>query len=104
MTGSTSEISIKRINVDEVGLVIELFDQYRVFYKKPSDLVLARRFLTDRLANNESVVFAAMNGDEPVGFTQLYPTFSSGRAEKNWILNDLYVSANHRKQGIGAML
>jgi ribosomal protein S18 acetylase RimI-like enzyme len=26
------------------------------------------------------------------------------RASKNWILNDLYVSADYRKQGIGAAL
>ena len=37
----------------------------------------------------------------PVGFTQLYPTFSSVNVSKNWILNDLYVEINYRKQGIG---
>jgi ribosomal protein S18 acetylase RimI-like enzyme len=40
----------------------------------------------------------------PVGFTQLYPAYSSVRAVKYWILNDLYVEADHRKKGIGESL
>jgi ribosomal protein S18 acetylase RimI-like enzyme len=40
----------------------------------------------------------------PVGFTQLYPAFSSGRMSKNWILNDLYVDAGYRARGIGKQL
>lgn len=89
---------------DEWALVVKLFDAYRVFYKKQSDMELAERFIRERLDNNESVIYVAMDGDKPVGFTQLYPKYSSGRAEKNWILNDLFVDAAHRKQGIGAAL
>ena len=39
-----------------------------------------------------------------VGFTQLYPTFSSISMKRAWILNDLFVEAKTRKQGIGEML
>lgn len=97
-------IEIKRIQPNEWQLVIHLFDQYRVCYKKESDLALAERFIRERLDNNESVIYVAMNGERAVGFTQLYPRYSSGRAEKNWILNDLFVDAGYRKQGIGAKL
>ncbi len=97
-------IAIKRIQPHEWQLVVGLFDQYRVCYKKESDLVLAERFIRERLDNNESVIYVAMDGEKAVGFTQLYPRYSSGRAEKNWILNDLFVDADHRKQGVGAML
>lgn len=95
---------IKRITVNEIDSVVNLFDQYRVFYKQVSDIDLARQFIAQRLHNNESVIFVAFNNELPVGFTQLYPTYSSMRASKNWILNDLYVSADQRKQGIGAAL
>ncbi|MDO3627970.1 N-acetyltransferase [Mucilaginibacter sp. BT774] len=94
-------MEIKRINVSEANLVIGLFDKYRVFYKKDSDIDLAERFIKTRLANNESVIVVALKGDRPVGFTQLYPKYSSVNAVKNWILNDLYVESNYRKQGIG---
>lgn len=98
-------MNIKRINIDEADHVIELFDQYRVFYKQPSDIVLASAFIRERLANNESVIFVAFDdAGTAIGFTQLYPKYSSARAVKNWILNDLYVEPGHRKQGVGEKL
>jgi ribosomal protein S18 acetylase RimI-like enzyme len=97
-------MNIKQINLSEANLVIGLFDKYRVFYKKDSDVGLAERFIKTRLANNESVIFVALDGELPVGFTQLYPKYSSVSTVKNWILNDLYVESNYRKQGIGEAL
>lgn len=97
-------MNIKRINLSEANLVISLFDKYRVFYKKHSDFDLADRFIKTRLSKNESVIFVALDGDLPIGFTQLYPKYSSVSAIKNWILNDLYVEPNYRKQGIGEVL
>jgi ribosomal protein S18 acetylase RimI-like enzyme len=98
-----SKIEIKRIDLSEANLVVGLFNQYRVFYGRFSDLGMAQAFIQERLQNNESVIFAAMdpNTQQPVGFTQLYPKYSSVRMSKNWILNDLYVDIAYRKQGIG---
>lgn len=98
------EFNIIQINRSQSDLVIELFDQYRVFYKKDSDLALAKKFIQARLDNRESIIFVALDKTKPVGFTQLYPKYSSARAVKNWILNDLYVKADYRKQGIGEAL
>jgi GNAT superfamily N-acetyltransferase len=101
-------MEIRKITLDQLHLVTGLFDKYRVFYKKPSDIVLAEAFIKERLGKNESVIFVALdmeNGQSvPVGFTQLYPKYSSVSANKNWILNDLYVDNNYRKQGIGEAL
>ena len=98
-------MTIKRITSSEYHQVIQLFDDYRVFYKYPSDITLAERFIKERLENNESVIFVALAEDgAAIGFTQLYPLISSGRAIKNWVLNDLYVVPEYRKQGIGEAL
>ena len=97
-------MDIKRINLSEANLVTGLFDKYRVFYKKDSDIDLAEKFIKTRLGNNESVIFVSMDGEQPVGFTQLYPKYSSVSAVKNWILNDLYVEPEYRKQGVGETL
>jgi ribosomal protein S18 acetylase RimI-like enzyme len=97
-------MEIRRITLDESQLVTGLFDKYRVFYKKPSDIALAEAFIDERLGKNESVIFVAMEQALPTGFTQLYPKYSSVSATKNWILNDLYVDHNYRKQGIGEAL
>jgi len=101
-------IEIKQIDSSEVELVVVLFNQYRIFYNQPSDIQLARTFIDARIQNNESIIFVALFDDGnkkiPVGFTQLYPKYSSARAIKNWILNDLYVDSAYRKQGIGERL
>jgi ribosomal protein S18 acetylase RimI-like enzyme len=100
-------MEIKRIKNHEACLVIGLFDKYRMFYRQPADPALAQTYIKERLDKNESVIFVAIipdQGDIPVGFTQLYPNYSSVRASKNWILNDLYVDNNYRKQGIGQLL
>jgi ribosomal protein S18 acetylase RimI-like enzyme len=99
------EFDIIQIGPSQSNLVTDLFNQYRVFYKKDPDLALAKNFIQARLDNQESIIFVALaDKTKPVGFTQLYPKYSSARAVKNWILNDLYVEADHRKQGIGEAL
>ena len=99
-------MTIRRIDKTEVNLVFELFDKYRVFYKQQSDIKTAQEFIQERLDSNESVIFVAFdtNVDRPIGFTQLYPKYSSVRAIKNWILNDLFVDKEHRKKGVGENL
>jgi GNAT superfamily N-acetyltransferase len=39
-----------------------------------------------------------------VGFTQLYPSFSSVSMKRVWILNDLFVEETARCQGVGTQL
>ncbi len=97
-------ISIIRANPDHIHLVAPLLDQYRVFYKQDSNLNAAKQFLEERITKNESVVFIAFDDDEPVGFTQLYTTFSSVSLQHVFILNDLYVSKTRRGKGIGEAL
>jgi ribosomal protein S18 acetylase RimI-like enzyme len=97
-------MTVKQIFEEEAELVIDLFNEYRVFYKKESDLSLARNFINERLSKNESVIYIALHDSGPIGFTQLYPKYSSGQAQKNWILNDLFVAPAYRGQGVGTML
>lgn len=97
-------MNIKQIHLNEAHLVVGLFNQYRIFYKQFSDMGMAKAFIEERLQQNESIIFVAMDGEEPIGFTQLYPKYSSVRMIKNWILNDLFVASDYRKQGIGEQL
>ena len=98
-------VHIIRINQTQGDLVFDLFDRYRVFYKKPSDPEVAKAFIQQRLDQNESVVFVALDAaGRPMGFTQLYPHYSSVRVMENWILNDLYVHESYRRRGVGKAL
>jgi ribosomal protein S18 acetylase RimI-like enzyme len=89
---------------DHLSKLAPLFDAYRVFYGQPSDVEAARAFLHERFTLGESIVFIAMLEDRAVGFTQLYPMFSSVSLRRMWILNDLYVEADVRGQRVGERL
>ncbi len=95
-------ITVRRAQLADVAVVAPLFDAYRQFYGKPADPELATRFLTERVANGDSVVYLAeTRGGEAVGFTQLYPSFSSVSAGRIYILNDLFVAPSARRAHVG---
>ena len=87
---------------EDLNQVAKLFDGYRVFYRKESDINGAKQFINQRLTQNDSEIIVAENeNNELVGFTQLYPVFSSTRMKKLWLLNDLFVLTNSRTKGAG---
>ena len=100
-----SAITTRRATIADLDAVAPLFDAYRQFYKQPSDLPRARKYLQERLERNESVIFVAQTGDrEIVGFCQLYPTFCSVRVAHTYVLYDLFVSPAARGTGAGRSL
>lgn len=91
--------------INNLDILSSLFDGYRVFYKQPSDIEAAKEFLDKRFQKNDSVIFMAIAEDgSGLGFTQLYPSFSSVSMQRTYILNDLFVSEEARGKGVGAAL
>jgi GNAT superfamily N-acetyltransferase len=96
---------IRKATEKDLRQVAELFDAYRVFYHKKSDLGAAKVFLRERLTAKDSVIFVCENQDDKlVGFTQLYPLFSSTRMKRLWLLNDLFVDPDSRGKGVSIRL
>lgn len=84
--------------------VSKLFDQYRMFYKSSSNYEAARQFLRERFEKRDSTIFVASIGGCIVGYTQLYPSFSSVSMKRVWILNDLFVDEGYRGNGVAKSL
>jgi len=85
--------------------IANLFNAYRIFYDQESDLAAAEEFLSERFRKNDSVIFIAEDAvRKALGFTQLYPSFSSVSMQRVYILNDLYVTEEARGQGVGEAL
>jgi ribosomal protein S18 acetylase RimI-like enzyme len=96
---------VRHATIHDLDTLAPLFDAYRQFYGQPADLALARRFLAERFQHHESVLLLAL--DEQgcgLGFTQLYPLFSSVRATRRYLLNDLFVQPEARRYGVAAAL
>ena len=98
-------MTIRKATIHDVPQLSVLFNAYRVFYNKTSDVQQAEIFLSERIIQNESEIFVAENDEKILtGFVQLYPIFSSTRMKKLWLLNDLYVDEKHRNKGISIAL
>jgi ribosomal protein S18 acetylase RimI-like enzyme len=106
LDAGNERILIRQAGGDDLDRIVPLFDAYRQFYKQPPDLALARSFLAERFRNNQSVIFLAVDsrGFSPLGFTQLYPSFSSGLCRPIYILNDLFVVPEARRRKVGYLL
>jgi GNAT superfamily N-acetyltransferase len=94
----------RKATINNLSQLAELFDQYRVFYHKDSDIPAAENFLKERFEHKDSEIFVAESEGKLVGFVQLYPLFSSTRMKRYWLLNDLYVNENYRGKGFSKEL
>jgi GNAT superfamily N-acetyltransferase len=97
-------VEIRQATVGDLDLLVPLFDAYRQFYRQPSEPERARRFLLDRFGHNQSIIFLAFADAAAIGFTQLYPSFSSSAMARIFILNDLFVTPEARRHGAGIAL
>lgn len=98
-------VYIQQASAFDLEQVVPLFDAYRQFYGASSDMALALQFLADRMTQNQSVLLLARGPDGVVlGFVQLFPSFSSVRAAPIYILNDLFVTPDARRRGVGTLL
>lgn len=98
-------MEIVRAQKEHLQQLVPLFNGYRIFYQQASDLGGAQEFLNDRLEGDESVIFLALDDQgRGLGFTQLYPSFSSVSMQRVFILNDLYVDEMARGQQVGTQL
>ena len=102
---NVQNIFVRRASLADLDQIAPLFDAYRQFYAQDPDLALAFEFLRERLQQNQSVIFLALSADGlAIGFTQLYPSFSSASAQRIFILNDLFVAPAARRSGAGRAL
>lgn len=97
-------MTIRQATINDLDMLVPLFDRYRQFYRQDSDIEGAKAFLSDRISKNESVIYMAFAKEKPVAFTQLYPIFSSVSMQPMYLLNDLFVHPTQRGQGIATAL
>ncbi len=97
-------VTVFRATTEHVSDVAVLFDGYRQSYGQASDLDGATSFIAARLQQGDSAVFLARDRMTAVGFTQLYPSYSSVAMRRMWILNDLFVVKSARRTGVATSL
>ncbi|WP_165665041.1 GNAT family N-acetyltransferase [Metapseudomonas otitidis] len=91
---------IVQATLEHLDLLSPMFVKYREFYGELPFPDSSRKFLETRLKRKESIIYLALADDEDklLGFCQLYPSFSSLSLKRVWILNDIYVAEDARRQ------
>ena len=97
-------ITIRLARQDDLGNLAVLFDLYRQFYECPSDTDAAKRWLQHNMEAQRSIIFTADTGSELLGLTQLYPALCSVDLVEYYVLYDLYVLEDARRQGVARAL
>ena len=102
-----SEVRVRQAVLADLDALAALLDQHRRLQGQPGDMPAARTFLLERFNHGESVLVIAGAGvadAAPMGFAQLYPSFSSTTLSRVFILNDLFVAESGRRLGVASKL
>lgn len=103
--GRGLKVRVRRASSRDVKAACELFGGYLEFYGVDADRRRVRSFLSARLAGRDSLILLAeVAPRKPVGFAQIYPSFSSLSLAPTWIMNDLYVLTPARRSGVARAL
>jgi len=96
---------IQAATTADLAELTELFGAYLEFYEVAKPPAQAYDFLAARLRNADSTILLARDEHGlALGFVQLYAFFSSLALQPAWLLSDLYVSPQARRQGVGEAL
>ena len=97
-------VTFRLAESSDLDQLADLFDQYRQFYECPPDLSAAKNWIAENFERGRSTIFAADDGYQLIGFTQLYPALCSVDLVDYFVLYDLFVAPSARRQGFARAL
>ncbi|MDD8057839.1 MULTISPECIES: GNAT family N-acetyltransferase [Shewanella] len=97
-------MQIRLASSTDLAPLSQLFDLYRQQLNQPADYSACHAFLSHRLAENDTMIFVCIKDDVMVGFTQLYPSFSSLLLSPVWYLEDVYVVPEYQQTDVAELM
>ena len=88
----------------EIVQLAELFDRYRVHYGELADVAGSSSWLSEQVGRGRLTAFVAELDGALVGFATLVVIPASLRLRIFWQIRDLFVSPEHRRQGVARAL
>jgi ribosomal protein S18 acetylase RimI-like enzyme len=106
MGGFNMSLIVRNAGPDDVNRLTELMYEYIVgFYKKPRPAAEKLHTLIHNLLEKQTgIQFVAEQDGKLVGFATLYFAFSTMRADKITIMNDLFVMEPYRDTEVETQL
>ena len=97
-------IVIRRAAAADLESLIPIFQEYLQFYGLGRSVSDIEHFLKERLERQDTIVLIAWAGAVPVGFTHLFPSWSSLGLTSIAILNDLFIAPASRGKHVATAL
>ncbi len=91
-------------SLEHLDHLLPMFIRYRELYGAMPQLDASKDFLIERLNNKEAIVLIAFENDTALGFSLVYPSFSSVSLRPIWIINDMYVAEDARRKHVANQL
>jgi GNAT superfamily N-acetyltransferase len=95
---------IEAVSSADVKELVRLYIAYRVFYGEAPEQERAAVFIRDRVTQSSARYFQAWIGNNAIGFMHLMPSTNTLAMRPIWFLEDLYVDASARGQGVATAL
>lgn len=94
---------LKKANSADISAIIELMREFAEFENLSDSLEITEEKLNDLIfgENNFVQCLIAVDEETPIGYAIFFPCFSSFRGQKSVYLEDIYISENYRKYGLG---
>jgi ribosomal protein S18 acetylase RimI-like enzyme len=100
------ELTLTKITPDNVPVVVELIREFAAYENLIKFCEVTEEQLDKALFEDDAVVsgLLAWHRDVPVGYAIFYPNFASFRGQRGLYIEDIFVKAEYRKQGLGEMM
>jgi GNAT superfamily N-acetyltransferase len=103
-----SDIRTARVGEDDLADLLPLMRGYCDFYEvDPADdalLALARALIADPEREGVQLIARDSESGEALGFATIYWSWSTSRAARIGVMNDLFTAAAARRRGVGEAL
>jgi GNAT superfamily N-acetyltransferase len=103
-----SDVRTARVGEDDLADLLPLMRGYCDFYEvDPADdalLALARALIADPEREGVQLIARDSESGEALGFATIYWSWSTSRAARIGVMNDLFTAAAARRRGVGEAL
>jgi GNAT superfamily N-acetyltransferase len=103
-----SDVRTARVGEDDLADLLPLMRGYCDFYEvDPADdalLALARALIADPDREGVQLIARDSESGEALGFATIYWSWSTSRAARIGVMNDLFTAAAARRRGVGEAL
>lgn len=100
-------IDIRKTGKNDIGQIVRLMLDFAEYEKLTDYCEITEDKLNDAIFGSDSFVesLVALDGETPIGYAIYFPYFASFRGQRGYYLEDIFIDAKYRGQGVGeAML